>query len=257
MYEGRRKGRKTTGEGEDKKSEAEHRNSTQIFRAEIHGRYNVEHDKGCKKGEDWSIFQDMNPLNNIIIVPRQDRIFQMFERLPFKNIKVVIIGQDPYPGKCIATNTYYACGPAFDIPSNVLTCPVSLKNIFSELKREYGLQEKVSMKYIKSTVSSWINQGVFLTNVALTRGISGTYLDDHKAFWMQFTISFVKNISALNCPIVLLGSDAWKLADHIVSSSPVLKFSHPASRNKEFEDCKMFTKINNELECPINWILEK
>ena len=196
----------------------------------------------------------MKELDNINYVPDPENIFSMFRHLSYSSIKVVIIGQDPYPGVCSITKASYACGPAFVIPDNVLTCPVSLKNLFSELKREYPMRPIVSLQYIKTCLKYWISQGVFLTNLALTRGLENTYLDDHKLFWIEFSISFIKEVSMLNCPIVLLGKEAWRLGDYVESKSPVYKFHHPASRNNEFVGCKMFSKINSHLKKPIKWV---
>jgi uracil-DNA glycosylase len=196
-------------------------------------------------------------LEHISYIPSKDNIFRMFDILPIESIKVVIIGQDPYPSHCKVTKKYYACGPAFLIPDDVVTCPVSLKKLFSELKKDYDnpvqLSNRISIGYIRKCVKYWISQGVFLTNVALTIGTEGTYLDNHKMFWKEFSISFIKKIAQLNCPIVLLGKDAWELSSYITTNSPVLKFHHPASRSNSFDNSKMFTRINSHLESKIKW----
>lgn len=179
----------------------------------------------------------------------------MFSMLTLDEIKVVIVGQGPYPGKCNKTNINYACGPAFLVPDNVLTCPVSLTNLFKELRREFPQKYKdmITLSLIISTVKNWIAQGVFLTNVSLTMGIDNDYLTDHKNLWFPFTVEFVKVISEYNdCPIVLLGKDAWSLSGY--TKNKVLKFHHPAARDEtQFLGCGMFEKINELLEFPINF----
>lgn len=208
--------------------------------------------KGCHSTE-----QIIEKLNNVRYIPPRDFIFKMFEYLPLKKAKVIIIGQDPYPGKCPVTKQYYACGPAFLIPESVNTCPVSLKNMFSELRKEYkDIPKNISIQYIRNCVQYWISQGVFLTNSSLTRGIEGTYLDNHKYLWKEFTTFFMKDISTLQCTVVLLGKEAWTLSKYINDSNiPVLKFHHPASRSDEFTGCKMFSKINETLSVPIKWYI--
>jgi uracil-DNA glycosylase len=187
-------------------------------------------------------------------IPSHNQIFNMFEFLPYQNVKVVIIGQEPYPSKCNITKINYACGPAFMIPDDVSTCPVSLANLLGDLRRSYNIPKKLSLRYIKDLVKYWISQGVFLTNASLTIGNTSTYLDDHKVFWLQFSIYFVQYLSELKCPIVLLGKEAWRLSKYISGENSVLKFPHPASRNKEFLGCSMFENINKHLDRPIEWI---
>src|SRR4051812_4037712 len=99
--------------------------------------------------------------------------FKMFEILPFNSIKVVIVGESPYPGKCPISDIYYAYGPAFMIPDQCFTCPQSLKTLFKELKSDIlNINKDITMSLndIKRMVKGWVNQGVFLTNVSLTIG---------------------------------------------------------------------------------------
>ena len=195
----------------------------------------------------------LNKIYAVDTIPCTNLIFNMFRVLDPEDIRVVIIGQDPYPGHCPVTKIDYACGPSFVIPKNVKTCPMSLKNIFTELKTDLGIKVKtVTLEYIKNSMDNWIRQGVFFTNVSLTMGRCKDYLSNHKNFWMQFTISFLDIISEIGCPIVLLGTDAWEL-ERYVKNNKVLKFYHPVSRNNEFFGCKMFSEINKVLQKPIQW----
>jgi uracil-DNA glycosylase len=159
--------------------------------------------------------------------------------------KVVIMGQDPYPGFCRVTKVDYACGPAFLVPDIVITCPPSLKNLFIELRSDIGCPQNIDFRTMKNKMKSWISQGVFLTNCALTRGKEGTYLDSHKMIWMEYSINFVKS---LRCPIVFLGTEAWELSKYTMPGYPVFKLYHPVSRDNQFLGSKMFSKINKALE---------
>jgi uracil-DNA glycosylase len=210
--------------------------------------YSIQSDSNCYSvTKHWQI--DTYSITQRLTHPYVPRdIFKIFDYLAPDQVKVVIIGQDPYPGKCPITKQYYACGPAFLIPDNVLSCPVSLKVLFTELNREYKLPKQMTIKRIKNCMKSWINQGVFLTNAALTRGIESTYLDDHQMLWRDFTIQFLRSVP--DCLIVLLGHEAWSLSQYV--NNP-LKFPHPASRDNKFIGCSMFTKINERLNNPIKW----
>ncbi len=249
----------------DKKQESDsdrHEVSTRFFSAieansgtqsrcsSVHSR------QGGWEGQDLK-YPSLKSLFCIKFVPKPEDIFSMFDMLNPEEIKVVIMGQDPYPGKCSITGIEYACGPAFKIPNEVKSCPQSLKNLFIELKTDVmGLSSKrsITLDYVKKHIKHWISQGVFLTNASLTRGSEGTYLDDHKMFWMNFTISFIRSIK--NSLIVLLGSEAWKFEKFVHQGTKVMKFYHPVSRDKKFFNCKMFTKIN---ECisgdKIKWVM--
>lgn len=210
--------------------------------------------KNKKNIASWTIcFNDdnmyhLNYLKNINYVPSKNKIFRMFEKLQYNNVKLVIIGQDPYPGKCTVTKIQYACGPAFLVPDNVFVCPPSLKNITEELKKYVGKLNNP----IRTCIKSWINQGVFLTNTALTRGINNDYLDNHQQFWKGFTINFIYEVSKLDCPIVLLGSGAHSMEKYIAHRK-VIKCPHPVARDNQFIGCKIFEKIDEMIPNTINW----
>jgi len=203
----------------------------------------------------WNLdFTVINKLDNWgkKYVPERDLIFRIFEMIKPEDVKVVIIGLEPYPQCCPVSKANYASGPAFMIKDECITIPLSLKNLFIELRSENQCPEMLSLLDIKKQVKNWINQGVFLTNATLTRGVENTYLDDHQMLWINFTIEFVTYISSMECPVVLLGDKAWNLEKYI-DHNKIIKLNHPANRDKKFLGSKMFTKINNLLETPIIW----
>jgi len=193
--------------------------------------------------EHWNLNTDfLDKLSNIEYYPIF--YFRMFSCLDIERVRVVIMGQSPYP------NVEHACGIAFQVPDDATVCPPSLVNLFKELENDIGVP-KLRMR---DCIRSWIEQGVFLTNCSLTAGLSDAeYLNDHIIFWENFTISFVKTVSMLNIPIVFLGEKAWKYEKHCTHSKR-LKLYHPASRDDQFVNSKMFSKINSMLEYPINWL---
>ncbi|KAJ3224068.1 hypothetical protein HK099_000280 [Clydaea vesicula] len=170
--------------------------------------------------------------------------FKIFHTIPYHSIKVVIIGQSPYP------DPRHACGIAFQVPDDVIICPVSLKTLFKELESDIGIPKL----RIRDCIKYWVSQGIFLTNASLTIGTGEPeYLRNHKYFWQDFSIEFIKRVSILKCPIILLGKDSWELEKYITHNK-YLKFYHPASRDNQFDGCKMFSKINNLLDTPFDWL---
>lgn len=192
---------------------------------------------------DWNIDTNfIEALSRHVYIPQQ--FFKMFNVLPYESIRLVIIGQDPYPDE------QNACGIAFQVPDNAPICPKSLSILFKELEDDIG----VPNLDMRTCINYWISQGVFLTNRALTIGKGETqYLRDHSEFWKKFTIQFIRKVSLLNCPIIFLGSEAWEFKKYCTHNK-ILKLPHPASRNDDFSGCKMFSKINAMMDTPINWI---
>jgi len=112
------------------------------------------------------------------IFPPRDLIFNAFKHVSFKDLKVVIVGQDPY------IKDGEAMGLCFSIPKNI-KCPPSLKNIYKALEKD----PKVSFKFpnpVHGDLSKWAGQGVLLLNAILTvrKGISNSH---QKKGWEQFT----------------------------------------------------------------------
>ena len=171
--------------------------------------------------------------------PPRELVFSMFS-MPPESIKVLIMGQDPYPNNM-------ACGPAFVVPRGVDKCPQSLITLFQELKTDIGL----SKRDMRSCMNNWMNQGVFLTNCSLTIGKENDYLKDHSILWTVFTTRFLKSIKG--CVVVLLGTEAWKFDKFVAKENEVLKYYHPTNRSNKFIGSKMFSSINSLLENPISW----
>lgn len=182
------------------------------------------------------------------VYPSQDKIFNALNHVPFDNVKVVIIGQDPYhePGQ--------AMGISFSVPEGV-EIPPSLVNIFKEIHEDLGVE------CLKSgDLTRWANQGVLLLNTVLTvrRGQAGSHANKG---WEILTGEIIKMLGAREKPIVFLlwGSYAQSFAPFIHSQHLVLKAPHPSplSAYRGFFGCKHFSKCNEFLiehgQDPINW----
>ncbi len=186
-----------------------------------------------------------------IIYPPGNLIFNAFNTTPFDNVKVVILGQDPYhgPGQ--------AHGLSFSVPDGIKP-PPSLVNIFKELKNDIGLPIPE-----KGNLTKWAQQGVLLLNASLTVR-AGEPNGHEKIGWMEFTNSVIKKISDQKNGVVFLlwGKFAQEKRVFIDETKHhVLKAAHPSpfSVDKGFFGCKHFSKTNELLMKegldPIDWSL--
>lgn len=185
------------------------------------------------------------------IYPEIKDVFNAYKTCSLEQIKVVIIGQDPYhgPGQ--------AHGLSFSV-LNGIRQPPSLKNIFKELSADLDIPipEKNN-----GNLSSWANQGVFLLNTVLT--VTKSKPDSHKnQGWEKFTDATIKAISnsGNNVVFILWGAKALvkkELINH--NKHLVLTSFHPSpfSARKGFFGSKPFSKTNEYLietdQTPINW----
>ena len=185
-----------------------------------------------------------------VIYPPGSQIFRAFDLTPVQNVKVVILGQDPYhgPGQ--------AHGLSFSVPSGV-PAPPSLKNIFKEIETDLGVRMSGH-----PNLESWACQGVLLLNAVLT--VRAAEAASHSRIgWQEFTDAVIKYISD-NCEgvvFMLWGNFARgksELIDH--SRHCVLEAAHPSPLARgAFFGCRHFSQANNYLlstsRTPINWQL--
>ena len=180
--------------------------------------------------------------------PPKNQIFRAIELTPFDEVEVVIIGQDPYH------NDFQANGLCFSV-SDLVKAPPSLKNIFTELKDDLGI-EKTS-----NELDSWAKQGVLLLNATLT--VRAHEPNSHKDLgWEKFTDFIIKEISDKkeNVVFVLWGAFAQKKAWLIDETKHfIIQSAHPSpfSVYRGFYGSRPFSKINEYLisknKKPINW----
>ena len=171
------------------------------------------------------------------IYPPYDEIFNAFRLTPLSNVKVVILGQDPYHEKG------QAHGLAFSTPEG-RPIPRSLKNIFKEITAEYGYPIPDS-----GCLEPWAKQGVFLLNTVLTVE-DGNANSHSKCGWQTFTDNVINVLNTQTQPIVymLWGKQAEKKKELITNPNHlVLISSHPSpfSARRGFFGCNHF-KLANE-----------
>ena len=203
-----------------------------------------------------SYFQKLNTFisdekKNYSIFPPEHKIFEAFKRLPFHQVKVVILGQDPYHGEG------QAHGLSFSVPLET-KIPPSLKNIYKELSSDVNTPIPTH-----GNLEKWADQGVFLLNATLTvrANEAGTH---QKKGWENFTDSIIQNLSEKreNLVFILWGNYAHKKETLINASKHcILKSAHPSplSAYNGFWQSKPFSKANTYLTqhniAPIDWKL--
>ncbi|KIM09070.1 MAG: uracil-DNA glycosylase [Sulfurovum sp. PC08-66] len=185
------------------------------------------------------------------LFPPSEEIFTALNLTSFENVKVVILGQDPYHG------SHQAHGLAFSV-SNQTKIPPSLANIFKELKEDMGCN--VSSV---GNLTAWANQGVLLLNAVLT--VRAHEPNSHaNRGWEIFTSKIIETISANKEHVVFIlwGKPAQRKIEIIDTSKHyVIQSAHPSplSAHRGFFGSRPFSKTNNFLisigERPIEWCL--
>lgn len=183
------------------------------------------------------------------IYPSMFDIFNSMKKTAFKDVKAVILGQDPYHEKG------QAMGLSFSVPAGVEK-PPSLVNIFKELHSETGMEIPAS-----GDLTGWANQGVLLLNAVLT--VREHAANSHKGKgWEEFTDSIIKKISEgrENVVFLLWGGNARSKKPLIDGTKHlILECAHPSplSAYNGFFGCGHFIKANEYLikhgKTPIEW----
>lgn len=173
------------------------------------------------------------------IYPPRDKIFEAFRLTSLDNVKVVILGQDPYHGP------NQAHGLCFSVQKGVKT-PPSLVNIFKELHDDVGVKIPAH-----GNLEEWARQGVLLLNAVLTveDGEAGSH---HKKGWEKFTDKVIEVLNQKeNVVFILWGAPAQKKAQHVDESKHlILKAVHPSplSVYRGFMGSKPFSQTNAYLK---------
>lgn len=183
------------------------------------------------------------------IFPPAGQIFNAFNTCPFNNVKVVILGQDPYHGP------RQAHGLCFSVNDGI-QFPPSLQNIFKEITADLGIPAPKT-----GNLTRWAEQGVLLLNATLT--VRASQAGSHQGRgWEEFTDAVIKIISekAENVVFILWGSYAIKKKALIDASKHcILTAPHPSplSSYRGFFGCKHFSQTNTYLaskgKTPIEW----
>ena len=199
--------------------------------------------------EIFNNYPKIDELNNMIkkideqrltktIYPPKEQVFRVFD-LALEDIKVVILGQDPYH------NPDQACGLSFSVNDGV-PLPKSLINIYKELHDDLGIKPAKT-----GNLESWFKQGVFLLNAVLTVE-KNSPASHSKMGWENFTDYIIENISEKNENIVFVLWGAYaRSKNKLIDSSKhkIIESAHPSplSAYRGFFGSKVFSQINSYL----------
>ncbi len=186
------------------------------------------------------------------IFPSRENVMNSMKYTPYKKVKVVIVGQDPYHGVGEAHGLCFSVNPGIKIPP-------SLQNIYKELHRDLGL-------YIPNNgyLLKWAKEGVLMLNSVLTV-VKDTPGSHRGKGWEIFTDEVIKAVNDKDTPVVFLLWGAYAKDKKKLITNPihlVLESSHPSpfSVRNGFDGCSHFSKTNEFLESkglePIDWQIE-
>jgi uracil-DNA glycosylase len=198
-----------------------------------------------------SLVLETEKLAQKAIFPPEDLVFSAFNKVPLSQVKVVILGQDPYHG------AGQAMGLSFSVADGVKV-PPSLKNIYKELQTDLNIVPSKS-----GNLSNWANQGVFLLNAALTVE-SGKANSHQKIGWLTFTDAVISLISAQCDGVVfMLWGNFAKAKSELIDAQKhcILEAAHPSPlAGGAFFGSQHFSKANDYLvskgKMPIDWTVD-
>lgn len=175
------------------------------------------------------------------VYPAEEEVFAALEATPYDDVKVVILGQDPYP------SPDEAHGLSFSVRKGVAV-PWSLRNIFRELESDLGLKAPSH-----GNLAHWASEGVLLLNTALTVR-AGDRNSHRRAGWKTFTDEVLRMVSTKEEPVVFMlwGKPARAKKKLIASHHLVIESSHPSGlsahrTSKPFVTSRPFSKANDFL----------
>lgn len=190
-----------------------------------------------------------------VMYPPPKFIFRAFELTPFDNVKVVILGQDPYHGAGQAN------GLSFAVPEGV-RLPPSLQNIYKELEHDLGPVPQGSTLRNSGDLGRWATQGVLMLNATLTVRAQSPGSHQHRG-WEQFTDAVIKalNDQREHLVFILWGNYAKQKGAHIDRSKHcAIESPHPSpfAAHTGFFGSRPFSKTNEYLQehdkTPIDWL---
>jgi uracil-DNA glycosylase len=187
-----------------------------------------------------------------LVFPAADDIFNAFHLTPLSEVKVVILGQDPYHNDGQAHGLSFSVKPGIDIPP-------SLVNIYKELNEDLGCKIPNN-----GYLEKWAKQGVLMLNTVLT--VRAHQANSHRGIgWEEFTDAAILALNSQDRPIVFMLWGAPAQKKQVMLQNPqhlVLKAPHPSplSAYRGFFGCKHFSRTNAFLEEhgiePIDWQIE-
>lgn len=188
------------------------------------------------------------------IFPPSELVFNAFSKTPFKKVKVVIVGQDPYHG------VNQAHGLCFSVQRGI-PIPPSLKNIYKEMEKDLGI-----LPANHGCLENWAKQGVLMLNATLTVR-AGQPKSHYGQGWENFTDAVIEKLCNRKDPLIFIlwGRSAKEKCENILNLKEhphtVLTSAHPSPFSAtKFFGCRHFSKTNELLKkwgkSPIEWTLD-
>lgn len=216
---------------------------------------------------DWMKVIDRTELNNVMVkvgqeyrrkplCPAQSDVFRAFELCSLKDLKVVMLGQDPYPQKGVATGILF--GNRKEVDEDNLSPSL---NVVKEAAINFEIPHYCIT--FDQTLESWAKQGILMINSALT--VEMNRVGSHVMLWRPFIAKLLKNLSEYNTAIVyvLFGRQAQTFKPYINSRfNHIIEIEHPAyfARSGTKMPHQLFVDISNEVKgiygVPIKWYEE-
>lgn len=203
------------------------------------------HECWCELFNKYDIDIDLIYSSKNIIYPKKDDVFKVF-KMNVKDIRVLLLGQDPYHGEG------QAHGLSFSVPDGV-NIPPSLLNIFKELKNEFPER---NYEFKSGNLEKWFNnEKIFLLNASLTviKGCAGSQMK----IWQDFTNNVIKFVSEKNnkCIFLLFGNFAKAKEIFIEDKSRIVKCAHPSPLASKygFFGSGVFKTVEEVLGEAIDW----
>lgn len=216
---------------------------------------------------DWMKVIDRTELNNVMVkvgqeyrrrplCPAQSDVFRAFELCPFNDLKVVMLGQDPYPQKGVATGVLF--GNRKEVDEDNLSPSL---NVVKEAAINFEVPHYCIT--FDNSLESWSKQGILMINSALT--VEMNRIGSHVMLWRPFIVKLLKNLSEYNTAIVyvLFGRQAQTFKPYINNRfNHIIEIEHPAyfARSGTKMPHQLFVDISNKVKeiygVPIKWYEE-
>lgn len=216
---------------------------------------------------DWMKVIDRTELNNVMVkvgqeyrrrplCPAQSDVFRAFELCPFNDLKVVMLGQDPYPQKGVATGVLF--GNRKEVDEDNLSPSL---NVVKEAAIDFEVPHYCIT--FDNSLESWSKQGILMINSALT--VEMNRIGSHVMLWRPFIAKLLKNLSEYNIAIVyvLFGRQAQTFKPYINDRfNHIIEIEHPAyfARSGTKMPHQLFVDISNKVKeiygVPIKWYEE-
>jgi uracil-DNA glycosylase len=187
-----------------------------------------------------------------VIFPPRDRVLRALQSVDYPDVRVVLLGQDPYHG------AGQAIGLSFSVPNDLFPKPPSLQNIFKEIQSDLGIEIPKEC----SDLSGWAEQGILLLNAVLTVQESMAASHQGKG-WEIFTDKIISLLNERDKPVIFLLWGNYARKKKALITHPrhfVIEGAHPSplSAHRGFFGCRHFSQVNEVLakkisSSPINW----